>query len=340
MMKRFTTLLVCSVLTAPAFAQTPPAANVAPVTTPDAGESAPESILVVGQRPGPGLWKVSKGDHVLWVFGTYSPLPKQLTWRSQQVESIIAQSQEYLQPPNAEPKVGIFKMVTLLPHAIGLSKLPDGKKLQDVLPPDVYARWLPLKAKYLGADEDVERERPLFVSGKLYSKALTQSGFARGFELNESILKIVKAHKLRITSTKIDFPVDDPARLMKDFKKTQLEDGECFSRTLERVESDIDAMRLRANAWAKGDLDVIKSMSFADRDGACEAAMTGHALFKGQSGLNGIEARLEGAWIANAEKSLASNRSTFARLPLKNILDPKGYLAVLKDKGYTVESPE
>ena len=340
MMNRFTTLLVCSVLAAPCLAQTPAAGNVVPQATLEAGDAVPEAILVVGQRPGPGLWKVSKGDHVLWVFGTHSPLPKQLTWRSQQVEAIIAGSQEYLLPPSAEPKVGLLKMATLLPHAIGFAKLPDGKKLQDVLPPEVYARWLPLKAKYIGADEDVERERPLFASGKLYSKALAQSGFARGFELHEAILKMAKAHKLKIRSTKINFPVDDPARLMKDFKKTQLEDGECFARTLERLESDLDAMRLRANAWAKGDLDVIRSMNFADREGACDAAMTGHALFKGQPGFNGIEAGMQAAWMAGAEQALAGNRSTFARLPLKNILDPKGYLAVLKEKGYTVESPE
>ena len=339
-MKKFSALLICSVLAAPALAQTPEAANVIPLATPEAGASAPEAIVVVGQRPGPGLWKVSKGDHVLWVFGTYLPLPKQLTWRSQQVEAIIAQSQEYLMPSNAEPKVGLFQVVTLLPHAIGISKLPDGKQLQDVLPPDVYARWLPLKAKYLGVDEDVERERPLFAAGKLYSQALKQSGFARGFELHNAIGKIAKAHKLKITSSKIDFPVDNVARLMKDFKKTQLEDGDCFARTLESLESDIDAMRLRANAWAKGDLDVIRSMSFADREGACDAAMTGHALFKGQAGFSGIEARLQATWIADAEKALAGNRSTFARLPLKNILDPKGYLAVLKDKGYAVDSPE
>ena len=31
-------------------------------------EPAPEQIHVVAQRPGPGMWKVTKGEHVLWVF--------------------------------------------------------------------------------------------------------------------------------------------------------------------------------------------------------------------------------------------------------------------------------
>jgi len=41
----------------------------------------------------------------------------------------------------------------VLPHAIGFKKNPDGARLRDLLPADVYARWLLMKAKYIGADE-------------------------------------------------------------------------------------------------------------------------------------------------------------------------------------------
>lgn len=55
----------------------PAKAAEAPETT-----QAPESrgqlaeVLVVGRQPGPGLWRVSKGDHDLWIFATLAPLPK------------------------------------------------------------------------------------------------------------------------------------------------------------------------------------------------------------------------------------------------------------------------
>ena len=43
-------------------------------------DDALEEVLVTGQQPGPGLWKVTRpGDphgHVLWILGNYSPLPK------------------------------------------------------------------------------------------------------------------------------------------------------------------------------------------------------------------------------------------------------------------------
>jgi hypothetical protein len=53
----------------------------------DIAREAPlEEVLVTGQQPGPGLWKVTRPDdangHVLWILGNHSPLPKKLSWRS------------------------------------------------------------------------------------------------------------------------------------------------------------------------------------------------------------------------------------------------------------------
>ena len=63
--------------------------SVAGAQSPDAGvapspeDALPlEEVLVTGQQPGPGLWKVTRPsdgtDHVLWVLGSYGPLPKKL----------------------------------------------------------------------------------------------------------------------------------------------------------------------------------------------------------------------------------------------------------------------
>ena len=39
----------------------------------------PEEVLVTGERPGPGLWKISKDNHVLWILGTHAPLAKAMS---------------------------------------------------------------------------------------------------------------------------------------------------------------------------------------------------------------------------------------------------------------------
>ena len=316
------------------------AASAASVAEAETVEAVPEQIRIVGQRPGPGLWKISKGDHVLWVFGTYTPLPKNMEWRSQQVETILAQSQEYLSPPSAAVHVGFFRSLTLLPYAIGLKKNPDGATLHDVLPADVYARWLPLKHKYLGNDDGVERERPLFAADDLYNKGLDAAGLTGGREVQKAIEKIVNDKHIKTTPTDIELTVDDPVATIKDFKSSSLDDVACFSKTLDRLESDIDAMRVRAAAWATGDLAGIEKLSYADRDAACRSAMNNGAFFKGHADFSTTPARMQEAWLASAEKSLATNTTTFAVLPLRLILDPSGYVTTLQAKGYQIDKPE
>ena len=336
MLPRLLSALCLSLAVSSAWAQ----ADTAPVTSESVVVEAGEQILVVGQRPGPGLWKVSKDNHVLWIFGTYSPLPQKMEWRSQQVEAILAQSQEFLKPPGATASVGFFRGLTLLPSLIGLKKNPDGATLHDVLPADVYARWQPLKEKYLGDDDSIERERPIFAADTLFEAGLKQAGLSKGYEVNRKIDKIVEQHQLKVVQTGIELTMDDPSKLLKNFKKSQIADAQCFSRTLARLESDIDAMRVRANAWAKGDLKGIQKLDYADQESECSNAMHNGDFARNQPGFQNIKERMQAAWLASAEKALASNTSTFASLRLADVLDPHGYLAMLKAKGYRVEDPD
>lgn len=333
MLKRTVSALCLCLLAAPAWSQMESETSSA-----DAAEVAPEKILVVGQRPGPGLWKVSKGDHVLWVFGTYSPLPKKMEWRSQEVEAILARSQEFIWPPS--PKFPLFQVALAIPFAIGADKNPGDAMLKDVLPPDVYARWLPLRDKYIRNVDHVERRRPVFAAGDLFGGALYHNGLANGRDVTEAIVKIAKKNKLKITEPKVDLSIESPVKAVRDFKKSSLDDVQCFAKTIERLETDIDAMRIRANAWAKGDLETIRKLVFADGGEACHAAVMNSAIMKEQPGIQSLDARMQQAWVEAAERALANNASTFAVLSLKRIFDPKGVLADLQARGYQVESPE
>jgi hypothetical protein len=63
---------------------------VARAQTPDAPV---EEIVVTGEYPGPGLWKVTRADapagHALWIIGDPPPLPKRLAWKSTAVEAVV-----------------------------------------------------------------------------------------------------------------------------------------------------------------------------------------------------------------------------------------------------------
>ena len=314
-------------------ADAPPAA----AASADSAQAAPEQILVVGQKPGPGMWKVSKDDHVLWIFGTYSPLPVKMDWRSHEVEAVIGRSQEYLAPPSSKLEVSYFQAALALPSLIGVNKNPDEATLRDVLPPEVYARWLPLKEKYL--PKNTERDRPIFVANELFSAAMKQAGLTSSIDVRKQVEKIVDQKKLKVTRTVHELKVDNPRQLVKEFKKSQLDDVACFSNTLRRLETDIDAMRVRADAWARGDIDAIRKLDFNEQE-SCSNAIRNSAVLRDHPAFQGAEERHRAMWLANAEAALAKNASTFAVLAMKDLLDPKGLMAMLAAKGYQVEQPE
>jgi hypothetical protein len=323
-------------LSAAALAQTtPPAPSAEPVL-----EAAPATVIVEGRRPGPGVWKVSKDSHVMWVFAVYSPLPQKLEWDDSRVERLVTQSQEVLLRPATGVSVGWVGGLTMLPSLIGLKKNPDGAQLRDLLPADIHARWSSLKQKYIGEDDGIERYRPFFAAEELMDAGLKKIALSKGQEVSRQIEKIAKKHDVKLTATGSMTTLDDPRGALKDFKKSQMDDLACFTRTLESFEGDIDAMRVRANAWATGNIAEIGKLDYAEREDACHDAMQNGSFAKNNPAFQGLRERRRASWLKAAERSLSSNASTFAILSMSEVLGPKSYLADLQARGYTVESPK
>jgi len=298
-----------------------------------------DTVLVTGEQPGPGLWKVSKGEHVLWILGAQYPLPKKMVWHGREVEQTIAQSQAVLADASAKLDVGFFRALTLVPAVLGARKNADGARLKDILPPNLYVRWLALKAKYIGRDSGVEKLRPMLAANELYDKALDRSGLARGREIWKTVEKTARRAHVRIIEPEVKIAVDDPKQALQDFRSTAGKlDVECLEATMRRLETDLDAMRLRANAWAVGDIDALRRLPYPDQRDTCKAALESNAELRQR--MDAALTEINAAWIAAAEQALEQNSSTLAVLPMTELLKPDGRLAMLAARGYTVEPPE
>ena len=340
---RFLTLACCLVvaISVAAIAQTPPAPpTTTPATPQTPAETATlETVLVTGEQPGPGLWKVSKGDHVLWILGAQYPLPKNMTWRGRDVEETIAQSQAVIADATPKLELNFFHKLTLMPAVYGARKNEDGETLQQILPPELYARWQALKAKYIGNDSGVERLRPMVAANELYDKALAKSGLARSGLIWDTVRGVAKKNGVRIVEPQAQIPMDDPRQTIRDFKATTGNlDIDCLAATMTRLETDLSAMRDRANAWAVGDIDALRNLPSPSQQEACRAAVSSNARLREQ--LAQGMARMDQAWLASVEQSLRDNASTFAVLPMDELLRSDRRLAMLQARGYTVEPPD
>lgn len=309
---------------------------------PARADEALEEVLVTGQQPGPGLWKVTRpGDpqgHVLWILGNYSPLPKKMIWRSSELAAALAASQAVLAPVTVSTSAGPLGGITLLPALIGVRRNPDDKRLQEVVPADLYARWLPLKARYLGSDDRVEEWRPVFAAQELYRAALKENGLVPYDGVWPAVEKLARKARVPITEPEVELKVERARAAIKEFKSTPFADVECFSRTLQRLESDLDLMRERAKAWAVGDVARLRKLAPIERASACIGVML-ESSFMQQRGFGDVLDRARNAWVAAAEKSLTRNPSTVAVLSVDEILKPDGYVSQLRKMGYVVEDP-
>ena len=333
-------------LSGASFAQTTPPATTDALpaqvqeTPLPAGVVDLDAIIVSGRYAGPGLWKVRSGERTLWILGTQNPLPKRMEWDSSNVERRIGESQEVVMPPtvDVDADVGFFRGLTLLPSLLKARRNPDGKMLREMVSAEEYARWTILKQRYIGGDRGIEEWRPVFAALELYGKAIARSGMTQDPVVSDAVRKAAKRAKVKITTPTVKIKIANARATLREFSTEALNDQDCFRRTLDRIETDLGTMAGRANAWAEGDVETLRNLPYRNQFTACNEALTSNGIARKQ-GMQDIQARIENEWLSAAEKALRENTTTFAVLPISQVLQPDGLLQRLLAKGYMVEEP-
>lgn len=319
-----------------------PGVDPAPCIAASAVEAPLEEVLVTGEQPGPGLWKVTRPNdpdgHVLWVLGNYSPLPRNFEWKSHEIAAVVAASQEVIAPPTLNASFGPLGGITLLPSLVGVRNNPGGELLRDVVPPDLYARWSQQKAKYLGDRDRIEKWRPIFAVNELYEAALEHKGLVPYTGVWPQVEKIARRARVPVRKPQLEYDLERPRAAIREFKSLPLADIECFARTLQRLETDLDLLRDRANAWAVGDVARLRQLAPVERASAC-IGMLLESSFVQSRGLGDVVERARSAWLEAVEAALERNSSTLAVISVDELLRPEGHFARLRQKGYHVEDP-
>ncbi|MDN5783011.1 MAG: TraB/GumN family protein, partial [Luteimonas sp.] len=257
-----------------------------------------------------------------------------------EVEGTIARSQAVIAPPavSMSSDVGFFRSLTLVPALLRARNNPGGKKLEEVVSPQLYARWQVLKARYMGRDRGVEKRRPILAAQELYEAAMRKSGLELDNIVNPLVKKTAKRAGVPVVPVEARLVIKDPKSVLKEFNASTLADTECFSGTMARIETDLGNMRARANAWAIGDIDALRALPFHNQYADCVNALTETGLAK-RLGVSDVFRRAGEIWVDAAEDALEKNSVTFATLPISAILGSDGYVEQLRAKGYSIQAP-
>jgi uncharacterized protein YbaP (TraB family) len=323
---------VSVVLTGITYAADPPPQR--PTPTPTADEAPVAEVVVEGEHEGPRMWRVAKGGHVLWILGTISPLPRKMTWQSDAVETVLHETQEVIP---AWPSIGVganpFTALRLYFTWRKIQKPPDHAKLREQLPPQLYARFSALRARYAPRDNKLEELRPMLAGGKLLDDALYVSGLTMRNEVQQTVLKLASRAGVKVHQTKLK--VEDPVDVLKDLGETPKQSEiACLAAIVTRLETDLGPMQARARAWALGDVNTLRSLPHSVDDRiACLAAVSSSQRIRD------LVIRAQDDWLIEAEDAVRRNKSTLAVQSMDRLLGDQGILATLRAKGYTVEGP-
>jgi uncharacterized protein YbaP (TraB family) len=290
-------------------------------------------IVVEGKHQGPRMWTVHRGDHVLWILGTVTPLPKKMVWQPDAVREVLAQSQQVVP---AWPTYGIganpFTALRVFIQWRRMQKPPDRLPLKETVPPALYARVTALEAKYDPHDSHLEELRPMLAAERLMTKVLDAAGLALHNEVQNTVLNLAREQGVRIRQDKLK--IDDPVDVLKDVGATPLAaEISCLDAVVTRLETDLSPMQARARAWALGDVETLRQLPHPDDKTACIVAVSTSERVRG------LIERAQNDWLLVVEDSLAHNKGTLAVQSMDRLLGEQGALATLKARGYDVEGP-
>lgn len=304
-----------------------------PVARADPSQDSLTTVEVVGAKPGPGLWRVHSGDNVLWILGTLEPLPRRMIWRSREIEAVLDRADLVLAGgASASVDGGPITWFRLYRQFRRTQRLPGQQTLADFLQADDYQRFTSLRERYARRDRDVERFRPIFAAFRLFAGGVAAAGLTADDDIQERVLKL--ARKRRVERKQIKLKIAEPHVLLAEIATTAPQtEVRCLQAAMTRLETDLDALRSRALAWAEGNIAELQGLALPDDREACWDAIQNAPRIKALA----EQARDE--WLQAAIAALEVKSTTLALTDIYSLWGKRGLLDEFRKRGYEVQEP-
>jgi TraB/PrgY/gumN family len=309
-----------------------------------------DEVVVWGRQPGPPLWRVSNGEHVLWILPLVPAVPRDMIWDDDRVASVIRDADAAIGSPDISlgvSKLVLFNPINWIRGARLLKRVsanPGDATLKEVLPAPTYARYAAMKARYFPKDKDIDELRPAFATGRISSAVLNAEQLTGSGSITKRVDKLIRRNRdIRYT----DITIEEQLEGSFGELKTRIEaladslpqDGEiaCFEAQLTRFERHIGDMKMAANAWASGSArhmeDLATTVGLQD---PCTQLLLGSSE---ADLLENLLARSTRSWLDAAADALERNASTFSMLPMVYITGDLSLTDRLAEMGFAVHRP-
>ena len=178
--------------------------------------------------------------------------------------------------------------------------------------------------------------RALPTAKELFDSAAQSAGLVSGFTIHGAIDKRARKHNVREVPTVLSERYKDSTLLDSMEEMSAGAEQTCLQARLQGLDAQLEAHTRLAAAWAEGDLASLRAHPGDSATEACDP----RRLAAHPEELIQTESRSWALWLENADRALSNNDSTFAILPLKDLLRPDGPLSWLRERGYEVLEPD
>lgn len=283
-----------------------------------------QELDVIGRRPGPALWRVTRGDSEVVILGGLSPIPHLQQWNPIRVQRALQGASALFVAPN-KPHVGLLDAAAMI-FRQGALKPAHGVNMETTLPPALRERFDRVRdGLHLNA-KPYQRWKPA-VAGLWMIRDFHRAAGLSDDKPGTTVVKLAQAAHVTVkTVGAINLkPLFDSAARMSD-----AQNQECLSAALDDIERESSNARIAADDWAIGDLKGVRANM--------SASLLDRCLLQTSSGQSLVDRGTADA-VKTIDGALAQPGRSVAVVDLSFLLRRNGVLDRLKAQGDQVTVP-
>ncbi len=292
----------------------------APPATPAPDVTVVSEFVVTAHAGGPAWWRVSSPHGAVWIMGVPEDLPRGLAWSQSLLRARLKRARELITDPTV--RIGLGDILPLLRIR---GQLRAHGRMEDVLAPDLRARFLADKAKLTRDPRAYSGWSPLIAGLLMVSDFRREAGLETR-EPDRAIAALARRMGVKVIPGGTFRAVD----LARTAAASQGAAGQaCLADALDEIESGADRARAAAQGWARG--DVAQALTAARGYDRCLASLSAGTSL-------GDETARDAASTIAAAAELGGD--SVAIVDLRTLLSRDGVLQRLKAQGLQVETPQ
>lgn len=281
-----------------------------------------DDVVVLARRSGAPMWTVRQGDSTLILVGAITGIPRDLSWRPDDLEAAAARSDLILFPQ--EGRASVTDLFRVIWRIRTISRMPEGKTSADYLTPEWQGR---LEAVMAGEANPDWRSKSLLILG--FDLMQDKAGYARQRGGEDATQVIRRAARRARVPVRPVGTVRGDELIDSLITAPQSAHTPCVQAAITAAEVGPDAARFRAEDW--------RALRVAD----VVASPVDQALNECWPwGDPEIAPQLRQQWSAAIETALVSPGVTMGVAPIRLLAEAGGVLDGLEARGFEVEGPE